>query len=175
MISQNNLVQNSRVYEIAIYSSLAAVIHLLENYISLPVPFFRIGLSNVIIMFFVFRKRYLSALLISLNKTLLGSFFAGKLFSFAFVLSLGGSLTSTALMILLFSFTFYPVSKNMISIYGAMTNNLTQYLLFIFLIDRNVGFAFSSFSSVIILFSLFSGFICSFLVFKLLKYFPANC
>lgn len=172
MTLPNKDLRHSRVFEIALFSSLAAVIHLLENYISLPVPFFRIGISNVIIMFFIFRNSYLTAILISINKTLLGSFFVGKLFSFTFLLSLIGSMFSTLLMIALFSLPYYQLSKNSISIGGAIANNLTQYLLFLILIDSNLHFALSSFTSLIILFSLFSGFICSYLVFKLLIYFP---
>jgi len=171
MKSLNNqtMTYQTRVFRIALFSALAAILQILESYISLPLPFFRIGLANAIILLFVIKKDYLTAFFITLNKSLLGSFFTGKLFSVVFLLSLSGSITAVMLMILMFQLCHKLISVNMISISGAVVNNLVQYFLFIQLYDKTTDFSLSYISSIIIIFSIIAGWLIALTVYHLEK------
>ncbi|MGI6097304.1 MAG: Gx transporter family protein [Dethiobacteria bacterium] len=114
---------------LAVLLTFALVIHSVEASIPLPmpVPGVKLGLANIITLVVLLLFGFKSALLISVLRTVLGSFFVGNFFSFGFMLSFTAAVISTTVMILvlpLFYRGFFSLIS--ISILGAVTHNIVQ-------------------------------------------------
>lgn len=125
-----NFTYSSRVYLIATFAALASVLQVLEIFIVLPIPFIKIGLANTITLFFLYKKEYLIAFLITVIRLFVGGFFAGKLLNIIFIFSLSGGIISFSIMFMLFLFFRKVISLTAISISGAVAHNFTQLFLF---------------------------------------------
>ncbi|MCX7793892.1 MAG: Gx transporter family protein [Thermodesulfovibrionales bacterium] len=81
---------------IAVLSAIAIAIHSIENLIPTPIPWLRLGLSNIItlIVFLLFGLR--PAFLVTLLRVTLSSMILGTFPGPAFILSLSGGLTGLA-------------------------------------------------------------------------------
>jgi len=77
---------------------LALALYVLEGLLPRPAPWFRLGLSNVVILLVLLRDGPLPALKLSLARTLLGSLFLGTLATPIILFNLAGSLASWAVM-----------------------------------------------------------------------------
>ena len=82
--------------KIAVLSAIAIAIHSIENLIPMPVPWLRLGLSNIItlIAFLLFGLRV--AFMITLVRVSVSSMLIGTFPGPAFILSLSGGLTGLA-------------------------------------------------------------------------------
>lgn len=101
----------------------------MEYAIPKPLPFLRIGLSNIPIILSIYLMRRRDTLLLILLKILAQGILTGTLFSYIFLFSAGGSFASGLTML-----TLYPLLKNHISavglsLAGALANTLIQILL----------------------------------------------
>lgn len=129
--------------KLAFFSALCFFLSAVEYAIPKPVPFFRLGLANLPIMFsFLCMSRKESTALIFL-KVLLQGIISGTLFSYVFLFSLTGSVASGFVMMASFHL-FYEkklVSWLGISMAGGLANNLAQLgVACIFLFGENTKF-----------------------------------
>lgn len=88
--------QSQDKQKIAVLSAIAIAIHSIENLIPMPVPWLRLGLSNIItlIAFLLFGLRI--AMLITLIRVMVSSMLIGTFPGPAFILSLSGGLSGLA-------------------------------------------------------------------------------
>lgn len=129
--------------KLAFFSALCFFLSAVEYAIPKPVPFFRIGLANLPIMFsFLCMTRKESTALIFL-KVLLQAFISGTLFSYIFLFSLAGSVASGFVMMAIFHL-FYErklVSWLGISAAGGFANNIAQLTVaYFFMFGQNIKF-----------------------------------
>ena len=157
---------HSRVFFVSMFAALASLLQLLEVFVVLPIPFFKIGLANSIVLFFIAHKEYKAAFAISIIRLLIGNFFSGKLFSLPVIFSFSGGFISVVMMIILVVIFQKNISITAVSIVGAVTHNLTQLFLFTYLFGS--GFEFSKLVSLLLLFSVISGILVAFVAVKLL-------
>jgi len=119
-------------YKIAIISILAALtmtLSFLETLLPpLPMlpPGFKMGLSNIAVMYALFAASVPYALFLAVVKSFFILFING---GYAFVLSLGGSLLSVAAMAVLIKLFKTRISYSAISIIGALFHNGAQIIL----------------------------------------------
>lgn len=101
---------------------LAAVEYLIPK----PVPYIRLGISNIPILLALplLSNRYI--LLLALAKTLGQALLNGTLMSYVFLLSLSGTFSSTIMMILLYRTAQKYFSFLGISLWGSLVNSLVQ-------------------------------------------------
>ena len=120
--------------------SMAIILHVVETWIPLPfvVPGAKLGLANVVALYTLSVWGLRSALTVSWLRAVLGSLVAGTFGTFAFILSLGGALVSTLVMGLVHRWGQQRFSLVGVSVVGAITHNLTQLLLVVWLL-RQVG------------------------------------
>ncbi|MBZ0157898.1 MAG: Gx transporter family protein [Alphaproteobacteria bacterium] len=122
-------------YRIALLASYALALHGIETLLPTPIPWFKLGLSNIITMITLYRYGTKSALMVTLIRVLLGSLLLGTFLGPAFFLSLGGGLAGVLSMA--FAARFLPglFSPLGISLIGAFFHNVAQlfvaYLLFV--------------------------------------------
>jgi len=120
---------------IALLSAYAIGLHSIEALIPTPVPWLRLGLANIITLTTLYLYGLRAGMIVTLTRVIIRSLLAGTFLGPAFVMSLGGGVASTLVMWGLkgiFGRLFSPVS---VSIFGALTHNVTQlflaYLLFV--------------------------------------------
>ena len=95
------------------------------------VPGIKMGLPNIIIVFLLYRRSPISAIVVSLLRTILVTMLFGN--AMAFMYSLAGSILSLFIMILLRKFNFLSVVG--VSVAGAIAHNIGQILMAMLLLD----------------------------------------
>lgn len=93
------LAQARRRVFTGLFTALAIALHTLEALWPSPIPWFRLGLANILTVVALFCYDGRAAWTVSLGRVLLGSLLLGRLFTLGFWLALGGALPATALMI----------------------------------------------------------------------------
>jgi heptaprenyl diphosphate synthase len=142
-------------------TATASVVYIVENLIlrALPIPFLRLGLANIVMLFLVWHRKVWQAYLVTIAKTIV-----------AMLLSLGGGIVAVSCMALGL-FIRPKLSITGISILGAVSHNLAQLLL-----ARWVIIAQDSLfvlTPILILFGLFSGVITAYLCYYIEERIPA--
>ncbi len=111
-------------------TATACSIHVFESLIMrlLPVPFIRIGLSNVIVMYLILEKKPGEALIVNVAKSVVGGVVTFTLLTPATLLSLGGGFAAILAMWIACQarLGFSPFG---VSVCGAVAHNLAQLAL----------------------------------------------
>ncbi len=87
-----------RLARIGLLVALAAALQSLETLIPTPVPWFRLGLGNALVLLALHLFGAREALWVALGKVMVGSLLTGRFLSPGFALSLGGTLAATGVM-----------------------------------------------------------------------------
>ena len=150
-----------KILILAAYSIMAVLLFIVEGMIPKPLPFMRIGLANVFILLILVQIDFMSALVVTLTKVIIGNLFSGLLFTPLILFSLVSSILSLFVM-----YAFYKsrISLSLIgvSITGALSHMITQLVLGYFLfIHTSKIFALLP---IILLIGLISGLITGILV-----------
>jgi len=119
---------NDNKNKIAFFAGLSAFIGVCENFIPIPIPFLRLGLSNIPVCFSFTLFNFFECLFIVLFKVIIVHLFRGTLFSYLFLVGLSGNI-----LFLLIGYPFYflfnkYISFISLSIIGAFSHNLGQIL-----------------------------------------------
>ena len=160
-----------KILILAAYSIMAVLLFIVEGMIPKPLPFMRIGLANVFILLILVQIDFMSALVVTLTKVIIGNLFSGLLFTPLILFSLVSSILSLFVM-----YAFYKsrISLSLIgvSITGALSHMMTQLVLGYFLfIHTSRIFALLP---LILLIGLISGLITGILVIILYKNIQLN-
>lgn len=119
---------------LSILGALSIFLALLEYIIPKPIPFIKLGISNIPILLSLVILPKRDTLKLILIKSIGGSLISGTLFSWIFIYSLSGTLVSGITMITLYKLLKRGVSLVGISVLGALASNLTQiYIATLFL------------------------------------------
>jgi len=121
--------QSQDNYRIALLSSYALALHGLESLIPMPLPWIRVGLSNIITLMALLLFGFRAAVMVTLTRVTLASLFNGSFLGPGFILSLGGGISSILSVVCVFTLlpgVFGPVGLSLI---GALFHNLSQLLL----------------------------------------------
>ena len=94
------MVKTKRMVFLALLVAVAAVVHIVESWLPVPVPVpgVKLGLANIISLLTIIMLGWRDAVYVTVARVLLGSLFGGSLFGPAFVMSLGGGLASILIM-----------------------------------------------------------------------------
>ena len=118
---------NKALLVLAFLTATACSVQIAENLIMrlLPLPFIRIGLSNVIILYLILRKQVLNAVIVNVTKSLVGGLATFTLLSPGTLLSLGGGFAAVLVM---WAADRLPLGFSVfgISVLGAVAHNLVQ-------------------------------------------------
>ena len=115
---------------IAVLSAAAVAAYIFEGFLPSPVPFARIGISNVFVVVALFGFSAREAVLVNLLRVLAGSLLMGLIMSPAFLFSLAGSMAALGVMALIKWKAAPPLSVVGASCAGAVTSNLMQVSIF---------------------------------------------
>jgi heptaprenyl diphosphate synthase len=109
--------------------------YVFESLLPMPIPWARVGLSNVFVVLSLFWFGLGDAFLVNLVRVGAGGLLLGIIFSPAFVFSLGGSTVAVLIMGLARWRLVPPFSIIGTSCLGAVANNVVQVLLFTFVLS----------------------------------------
>jgi heptaprenyl diphosphate synthase len=127
----------------------------------LPVPFIRIGLSNIIVLYLIMEGKTLSAVVVNVVKSLIGGIATLTLLTPGTLLSLVGGLCAIIAMLaaknLKAGFTVYGIS-----ILGAVAHNLAQLVVirYVVMLYRQVFML----TPILIFLGMFSGILTAWLM-----------
>ena len=156
---------------LAFLTATAAAVYIVESLIMSvsPLPFLRIGLSNVILLYLVFERKILSAFIVSISKSIIGGIATFSLLSPVLPLSLAGGIAAIIAMSL--GLLVRPrFSMFGISILGAIAHNFAQLLVVrSFIIQKDALFRLTP---LLILLGLFSGVITAYFCMYILEKIP---
>jgi heptaprenyl diphosphate synthase len=122
---------------LALFIALAVALHTFEAFLPSPLPWFRIGLANILALTALFLYGVRALWIVSLARILVGSLVLGTLFSPAFLLSLAGGLAATLLMSLAYRLWRPRIGPVGISVIGALGHAGGQLLIAWLLIIRH--------------------------------------
>ena len=125
-------------HRIAILAAYALALHGFESLLPTPIPWLKLGLTNIITLAALILYGFRTALLVTLILVVLASIFIGTFLGPAFILSAGGSISSVIAMGLsmkLFKNLFGTVG---ISLIGALFHNIAQLSLAYFLFIQRI-------------------------------------
>ncbi len=95
------------------------------------VPGIKMGLPNIILIFLLYRRNFVSAAIVSLLRMVLVTLLFGNFMAFAY--SLAGGVLSMAVMMLLKKLNF--LSTTGVSVAGGVTHNVGQILMAMWLMN----------------------------------------
>lgn len=115
---------------LAFLTAVACSVHIVESLVSrsLPFPFLRLGLSNVVVLYLVMEKQVWQAVAVNVTKSLIGGVATFTFLTPGTVLSLGAGFGAIIVMELArrsqLGFSIYGIS-----LAGATAHNLVQLLI----------------------------------------------
>ena len=120
-----------------VFVALSAAIFILEGYIPRPVPWMKLGLSNIITLILVYFFPLSFVLKVVFLRVIIGSVFTATIFTPSFFLSLTGGINSAVAMFMGRKVFGKYLSPFGISIIGAETHIFTQLFVVILFIIKD--------------------------------------
>jgi len=114
---------------------IGLLLFIFEAYLPRPIPWLKFGLANIATLIALYWMGWKEAVIVSLARIVIGSFFTGSLFSPGFFLSLSGGLLAVIVMGLLYHLKIFSMIT--VSIAGALMHNLGQLLVATYLLFKN--------------------------------------
>lgn len=134
-MSEFDLHKLNPITRLAFFTAFAVTIFAAESLIPKPLPFMKLGLANIVVIFLLINFGFKDAFIVTIAKSVIGGFFVGTIFTPTMLMSLGGSLAAVFMM--------YPAIKSRInfslvgiSIIGAISHNIAQLIIVRFLLIK---------------------------------------
>lgn len=144
---------------------IGLLLFIFENYLPRPVPWMKLGLANIVTIIALYWLDWKAAVIVTLFRILIGSFFTGNLFTPGFFLSISGGIFAVTAMGIFFHLGIFGIIS--VSITGAIFHNVGQLLFAIYILFKNSVIWYLL--PVLFLAGLITGFIVGLFSFYLLK------
>ena len=158
-----------KVTRLSMFLALAVVLNIVENVIPIfqgVVPGVKLGLTNIVILFVLYKYGFKEALSLSITRVILVGILNTGLFSVAFFFCLSGALFSIIMMGLVKKLTKLSIVG--VSVIGSLFHSLGQIIVVAIILYSVTAF---NYLPILILFSIPTGILTGVLCKELLKYF----
>ncbi|MDD4309444.1 MAG: Gx transporter family protein [Candidatus Cloacimonetes bacterium] len=120
----------NKLLNLAFLTAAAASVYILESLFmrTLPFPFLRVGFSNIVILYLIYKNQAFNSIIVNVSKTLIGGLVTLTLLSPSTILSLAGGFAAIIAM-LLARWLKLGLSIYGVSVIGAIAHNLIQLVL----------------------------------------------
>jgi heptaprenyl diphosphate synthase len=152
---------------LALFIAVAVSLHVAETLLPTPVPWFRLGLANIMTLAALYLYGGRAAWIVSLARVGIGALILGRLFSPGFWLALAGVILATSAMIMVYRLADGRLSPVGVSALGAAGHALGQVLAARVLIIQHE--AVWQILPLFLLFTIFSGVLTGWLAALLLE------
>lgn len=136
-MNRDNVIFRRRMTSISLLSAAGAVVFIFEAFIPSPLPWMKLGLSNIAVLLAIYYFGILEGIAVSLLRLTAGSLFTGTLFSPGFIFGLGGGVFSVLTMWGLKNIDRRLISPVGISIGGSAGHTFGQLIIANILFIRN--------------------------------------
>ena len=116
------------IFFLSLMTAFALSLYFFEVLIPQPLPFMKVGLSNIVVLVLILSFFTKEAFIVALSKSVIGSFFTGTLISPSFVLSISGACFSCFIMVIAYRF-LKNFSVFGLSVLGAFAHLLAQLVM----------------------------------------------
>lgn len=123
--------KSAGLVRLGMLSAAAVAVYVFEGLIPMPIPWAKLGLSNVVVVVTLFGFGVRSAILVAAVRILAGNLLLGIMLSPAFLFSAAGSSAALAVMAVARWKLVPPLSVVGVSLAGAVANNVVQVMVFI--------------------------------------------
>lgn len=160
------------IHKIAFLSvmlALAIVLGYVESFIPTWIPGVRLGLANLVVLILLYSCPFYEAFIISILRVFIVALLRGTIFQMPFYMSLAGAVCSYLIMCLayfLFEKKLHFLTIYGVSLLGAFVHSLAQVAVAAIFVEH--GFTTFYYFPFIVLFSMASGLLTSFLADRLL-------
>ena len=135
------LAKAKKVVLFSFFLSVAVVINIVEFFLPRPLPYVKLGLSNLLVILTLVYFNGGSAFFLAVMKSILASLILGYFMSITFYLSLGGTIASSLVMWFWYRISKGRVSLYFISIWGAVIHGIVQiWIIFTFFLKNSIIF-----------------------------------
>lgn len=127
-----------KLVRLSMLISLSVVISIIESYIPILnniVPGLRLGLSNIIILFVLYKYNFKNSLYVSIVRVILVGLLRTGLFSISFWFSLSGAIFSIVFMYIAKKIKLLSVVG--VSVVGSISHSIGQIFIAIFILKNN--------------------------------------
>ncbi|RKZ27613.1 hypothetical protein DRQ26_02870 [bacterium] len=121
-----NISRARKISYLALFTALALVIWMVEEFFPKPVPWLKPGFSYIVIIAAMEVLGLFDAFVVAIVRVIIGSLLFGRLFSPSFLLSISGTVSALVVMSLLFPLRKKYLSLAGISIAGAFAHISAQ-------------------------------------------------
>lgn len=128
-VDPQDLANSRRRVFLALFAALAVAVHTLELLLPNPLPWFRLGLANILGLTALFCYGVRALWAVTLARILLSGLLFGRLFSPGFFLSLGGGLLACSLMSAVYTLGERRIGPVGVSLFGAFGHVIGQLLV----------------------------------------------
>jgi heptaprenyl diphosphate synthase len=118
--------RSRKIATLALWTGVASILFTVEETVGSPIPFFRLGLANVIPLALLVRAGAGEALTVAVLRVIVAGFLTGSLFQPSFVFSAAGGVFSMIAMTLAFKSAPRLFGLAGLSILGAFVKNAAQ-------------------------------------------------
>ena len=148
--------------------SLSVVISIIESYIPIlnnMIPGLRLGFSNIIILFVLYKYNFKDSLYVSVIRVLLVGLLRTGIFSVSFFFSLSGAVCSIVFMFLVKKIRTFSIVG--VSVVGSVAHSIGQILIAMFILkNENIVY----YLPYLLVFSIPTGIVTGLIAKKILKY-----
>ena len=131
--------KNVKLTTLSLLIGMGLILFLFESLLPRPLPWAKPGLANIVSILALYWFGIPAAILVAVGRTILGALILGTLFSPGFLLSLGGALASVLVMGGIRYIHSGFLSMIGISIVGAFSHTIMQFILARWLIVGQSG------------------------------------
>ncbi len=128
-VDPQELEHTRRRVMLALFVAMAVALHTVEVLLPNPIPWFRIGLANILALTALFSYGIQALWIVSIARIMIGSMLLGSMFSPGFLLSLGGGLAANAMMSAGYKLWQPKIGPVGVSILGAIGHVTGQLLI----------------------------------------------
>ncbi|MCD7949526.1 MAG: Gx transporter family protein [Erysipelotrichaceae bacterium] len=113
---------------IALLSAIAIILHMVDHYLSAPLPFgVKFGIANIISLMAIELYGIQEMWMINIMRVIISGLLTGSIMSYPFFMSCGGVFLSSVALSILHIFRFLPVVS--MSIISAICHNIGQIIV----------------------------------------------
>lgn len=124
--------------KLSLLISLGLILFIIESFIPLPVPWMKLGIANIVSIIALYVYGIKEALLVAVFRVILGSLIRGILFNPVFFVAFGSGIASVIVMGIVRKISGRLFSTIGVSIWGALAFNISQIVIFYFLIIKKI-------------------------------------
>ncbi|MCD6276683.1 Gx transporter family protein [candidate division WOR-3 bacterium] len=156
----------SRFATTVILIIISGFLYGVETFIPRPVPFIRLGLGNVLVLFALINLGTKEGFQVGIGKSIVGALLTGSFLSPSLILSLAGTISSITIMWALYTTGFFGIIG--LSMAGAITNGVVQAIVVSCLFAGTYAFAYVG--RIMTMSGMITGCITGFITYGLLKF-----